>query len=78
MPAHARPDTSAYLPLAMKTDDEEDKDVKAFDQSSQVQSWSGILWDTNDLPPDEKRLLFKVDASLLIFASASHLIQVCK
>lgn len=35
-------------------------------------TWLGTLWDTADLPSNERRLLFKVDAVLLIFASVSR------
>ncbi|EJT99513.1 MFS general substrate transporter [Dacryopinax primogenitus] len=38
-------------------------------------SWAGYLWDTADLPPDERWLLFKVDASLLIFASLGYFLK---
>lgn len=41
------------------------------DQKKQKQSLLGYLWDTADLSPEERRLLFKVDASVLIFASVS-------
>jgi ACS family pantothenate transporter-like MFS transporter len=34
-------------------------------------SWKGYLWDTFDLPKDERKLLFKLDAIVLTFASVS-------
>jgi ACS family pantothenate transporter-like MFS transporter len=34
-----------------------------------VITWKGRLWDTFDLPPAERKLLFKVDAVILTFAS---------
>ncbi len=37
--------------------------------AAQKKTWLGYLWDTADLAKDERRLLFKIDASLLIFAS---------
>lgn len=43
--------------------------VQVVDQAKQGQSWAGWLWDTADLSRQERRLLFKVDVSLLIFAS---------
>ena len=46
--------------------------VNVVDQAHQKQSWLGYFWDTADLSPAERRLLFKVDASLLIFASVSR------
>lgn len=38
-------------------------------------TWLGALWDTFDLPRDERRLLVKIDASLLIFASLGYFIK---
>lgn len=32
-------------------------------------SWKGYLWDTWALPQDQRRLLFKLDAFVLTFAS---------
>lgn len=32
-------------------------------------SWKGQLWDTFDLPKDERWLMFKLDAFVLTFAS---------
>lgn len=32
-------------------------------------SWKGYLWDTWTLPKEERRLLFKLDAFVLTFAS---------
>jgi hypothetical protein len=34
-----------------------------------IKSWKGYLWDTWDLPRDQRWLLFKVDAFVLTFAS---------
>ncbi len=34
-------------------------------------SWKGYVWDTFDLPEDERWLLFKLDAFVLTFASVS-------
>ncbi|KAJ6454570.1 major facilitator superfamily domain-containing protein [Mycena vulgaris] len=45
------------------------------DQESQKQSWLGYLWDTADVTPQERRMLFKVDASLLVFASLGYFIK---
>jgi hypothetical protein len=35
----------------------------------QKKTWLGYFWDTADLAKDERKLLFKIDACLLIFAS---------
>lgn len=34
-------------------------------------TWKGYVWDTWDLPQDQRWLLFKVDAFVLTFASVS-------
>lgn len=54
-------------------------DLAAPDQVNEVstiasrkKTWLGYLWDTADLPSDERKLLFKVDASILLFASVSN------
>lgn len=36
-----------------------------------IKGWKGYIWDTWDLPQDQRRLLFKVDAFVLTFASVS-------
>lgn len=36
-------------------------------------TWKGAMWDTFDLPPKERKLLFKVDAVLLTLASVCGL-----
>ena len=41
-----------------------------------VKSWKGYLWDTWDLPRDQRWLLFKVDAFVLTFASVSGFAQI--
>jgi ACS family pantothenate transporter-like MFS transporter len=37
-----------------------------------IKSWKGYIWDTWDLPQDQRRLLFKLDAFVLTFASVSN------
>lgn len=49
--------------------------VKVSDQSKST--WVGRwLWDTADLDMKERKLLFKVDMSLLVFASLGYFIKV--
>jgi hypothetical protein len=36
-----------------------------------ISTWKGYIWDTWELPQDQRRLLFKVDAFILTFASVS-------
>jgi ACS family pantothenate transporter-like MFS transporter len=38
-------------------------------------SWASYIWDTWDLPKNERWLLFKVDAFVLTFASVSIHLQ---
>jgi hypothetical protein len=37
-----------------------------------TKSWKGYIWDTWELPSDERWLLFKLDAFVLTFASVSY------
>ncbi|KAL4898927.1 hypothetical protein BDW74DRAFT_184204 [Aspergillus multicolor] len=39
------------------------------------QTWRRYLWDTFDKPPKERRLLFKLDAALLTFASLGYFVK---
>jgi ACS family pantothenate transporter-like MFS transporter len=34
-----------------------------------IKTWKGQIWDTFDLPKDQRWLLFKLDAFVLTFAS---------
>jgi hypothetical protein len=38
-----------------------------------IRTWKGHIWDTFDLPKDQRKLLFKLDAFILTFASVSIL-----
>lgn len=38
-----------------------------------IKTWKGYLWDTWELPSDQRKLLFKLDAFVLTFASVSLL-----
>ncbi|KAH8659763.1 allantoate permease [Xylariales sp. PMI_506] len=40
-----------------------------------IRSWKGYLWDTWELPSDQRRLLFKVDAFVLTFASIGYFLK---
>lgn len=37
--------------------------------------WKGYMWDTWDLPRDQRRLLLKVDAFVLTFASIGYFLK---
>ncbi|KAB8276199.1 major facilitator superfamily domain-containing protein [Aspergillus minisclerotigenes] len=41
-----------------------------------IRSWKGYIWDTWELPPDQRWLLFKVDAFVLTFASTNGDYQI--
>ncbi|KAH7054284.1 MFS general substrate transporter [Macrophomina phaseolina] len=53
--------------VAQKADEVVAKDVKL--------NWKGIIWDTFDKSPEERRFLFKLDAALLTFASLGYFIK---
>ncbi|KAJ5196585.1 hypothetical protein N7449_007064 [Penicillium cf. viridicatum] len=40
-----------------------------------VRSWKSYVWDTWDLPPDQRWMLFKVDAFVLTFASLGYFLK---
>lgn len=40
-----------------------------------LKTWKGYLWDTWELPPDQRWLLFKVDAFVLTFASLGYFLK---
>ncbi|KAH6657660.1 major facilitator superfamily domain-containing protein [Truncatella angustata] len=40
-----------------------------------IKTWKGHLWDTWELPADQRRLLFKVDAFVLTFASIGYFLK---
>ncbi|WVR03027.1 hypothetical protein IAU60_000016 [Kwoniella sp. DSM 27419] len=47
-------------------------DLEAYQKAQgegQKVTWKGRIWDTFDRPPEERKLLFKVDAIILTFAS---------
>ncbi|KAK3377255.1 allantoate permease [Lasiosphaeria ovina] len=50
-------------------DTREDRVVKP------IKTWKGYVWDTWDLPKDQRRLLFKVDAFVLTFASIGYFLK---
>ncbi|KKY22255.1 putative pantothenate transporter [Diplodia seriata] len=54
-------------PATQKADEVVAKDVKL--------SWKGVLWDTFDKSPEERRFLGKLDAALLSFASLGYFIK---
>jgi MFS family permease len=44
-------------------------------QDQVATTWRGYLWDTWELPRDQRRLLFKVDAFVLTFSSIGYFLK---
>lgn len=67
------------LPYAPNARDSDTASVDTTDvNKTPKKTWKGRLWDTFDLPADERKLLFKVDALLLTFASLGYFLKyVC-
>ncbi|RSH93611.1 hypothetical protein EHS25_006257 [Saitozyma podzolica] len=57
--------------------DSEGVDRRPLDHNGEpvVATWKGRIWDTFDLPKDERKLLFKVDAFILTFASLGYFLK---
>lgn len=45
-------------------------------QKNPKKRWVSYIWDTFDKSPEERRLLFKLDAAILTFASLGELIWI--
>jgi MFS transporter, ACS family, pantothenate transporter len=41
-----------------------------------IKTWKGYIWDTWELPKDQRWLLFKLDAFVLTFASVSAVLSL--
>ncbi|KAE8414337.1 major facilitator superfamily domain-containing protein [Aspergillus pseudocaelatus] len=55
----------------------EDEQINSSDRLTvqPIKSWKGYIWDTWELPPDQRWLLFKVDAFVLTFASIGYFLK---
>lgn len=63
---HAEEKIDAYgLDSEVGRNDSQDLLVKP------IKTWKGYIWDTWELPQDQRWLLFKLDAFVLTFASVS-------
>lgn len=60
---------------SINRDIENISDGSSDNSTVKPKSWKGYLWDTWDLPPDERWLLFKVDAFVLTFASIGYFLK---
>ena len=59
-----------------RVDAENATDVHEEEIAAQpVRSWKGYLWDTFELPRDQRWLLFKVDAFILTFSSIGYFLK---
>lgn len=45
------------------------------DSQTRLKTWKGYIWDTFELPSDQRRLLFKVDAFILTFSSIGYFLK---
>lgn len=45
-------------------------------QETPKRKWTSYIWDTFDKSPEERRLLFKLDAAILTFASLGRSSQL--
>ncbi|KAL7417125.1 major facilitator superfamily domain-containing protein [Mrakia frigida] len=54
----------------------EDSSLRSsLDQTKRKQTWLGYLWDTADASPEERKLLLKLDASLLVLTSFGYFVK---
>lgn len=67
---------------APKQNDVYDRDAEVTTNSSQeevaakpIKTWRGYVWDTWELPPEQRWMLFKVDAFVLTFASIGYFLK---
>ncbi|KAF5569534.1 transporter [Fusarium phyllophilum] len=65
------PGSHGYVPLADASPESTENHV-VFEP---VKTWKGYIWDTWELPQDQRRLLFKVDAFILTFASIGYFLK---
>jgi hypothetical protein len=58
----------------------EDLEVNRSQESlvKPIKTWKGYVWDTWELPRDQRWLLFKLDAFILTFASVGNIYSVQK
>ncbi|PWY86668.1 pantothenate transporter, partial [Aspergillus heteromorphus CBS 117.55] len=63
-------DFNAMAPSPAVTDERD-----GIIQKAPKQRWVSYLWDTFDKPPEERRLLFKLDSAILTFASLGYFIK---
>ncbi|KAJ5714034.1 allantoate permease [Penicillium malachiteum] len=57
------------------TEDTEANSLREQEVVKPIKSWKGYIWDTWELPRDQRRLLFKLDAFVLTFASIGYFLK---
>lgn len=67
--AFERPASFPWVFLWIPTMSTSSETNTVLEPETKKQSWLGYLWDTADSSAHERRMLFKVDTSLLLFAS---------
>jgi ACS family pantothenate transporter-like MFS transporter len=74
MAASERFSNSSELSVVGKDEDEAGPNIPSASPilAPRNVTWKGALWDTFDAPRDERKLLFKLDAVLLTFASLGY------
>jgi ACS family pantothenate transporter-like MFS transporter len=65
------------LPFSLDTQASLDMTTQRPPSESSVpsQSWKGWIWDSTDVPKEERRFLLKLDATLLTFGTLGMLIK---
>ncbi|WOO80349.1 Pantothenate transporter liz1 [Vanrija pseudolonga] len=68
--------TLGYSDARASHGDRDSADESTADLHKEIQvTWKGRIWDTFDLPPKERKLLFKVDALILTFAALGYFLK---
>jgi MFS transporter, ACS family, pantothenate transporter len=58
-----------------RTTTSSDEDLSSPVQANPKRKWQSYIWDTLDKSPEERRLLFKLDAAVLTFATLGYFIK---
>jgi ACS family pantothenate transporter-like MFS transporter len=62
-------------PTVYSVDAENPRNSTKGDDIPRPKTWKSYIWDTWDLPPDQRWMLFKVDAFVLTFASLGYFLK---
>jgi ACS family pantothenate transporter-like MFS transporter len=72
---NTRDDTHVAVSRAHSRDAENGSSSDESSLAKPSRSWKSYVWDTFELPPKERWLLFKVDAFVLTFASIGYFLK---